>query len=294
MAISQAAFTLNDTLVKLSTTDLGIGQIMLVRGAFASALVVLLVWHLGDFRPPRTLLKPTVLARVVGEIGGTVFYLLALSHLPLANVVSVFQALPLVVTMSAALFFGDVVGPRRWTAIAAGFLGVLLIVRPGFEGFSAYSIYVLVCVAFCAFRDLATRNIPSDIPSSYISMLTAITVAICGGFLIPFSGGWKPMDVNLVLILAGAAILVLTGYQFIIQSMRVGDISFVAPFRYTALVWAIGYGILVFGNLPDLLTIIGSAIVVSSGIYSLYRERVVNKTKPITDSTGSAIAADGV
>ena len=128
----------------------------------------------------------------------------------------------------------------------------------------------------------------------FISMLTAVAVTICGVLIIPFSGGWAPMATPDLAALLGAAIILLTGYQFVIQAMRVGDISFVAPFRYTNLLWAIGIGILVFGDLPDLPMIIGSAIVVASGIYSLYRERVVGRGRPIAESTASAIAADGV
>ena len=294
MAISQAAFTLNDTLVKLATGSLGIGQIMLVRGLFATTLIAMLVWRLGHLQPFRKAVSPPVLCRIFGEIGGTVFYLIALAHLPIANVSAVFQALPLAVAMSAALFFGEHVGARRWLAISAGFVGVLIIVRPGLEGFSAYSLYVLVCVAFCAFRDLATRRIASDIPSTFVSLLTAATVTLSGGLLIPFTGGWTPLTLPLVLTLAGAAMLVLTGYQFIIQCMRVGDISFVAPFRYTALLWALTTGYLVFANVPDLPMLIGSAIVVASGVYTLYRERVVGKTRPVAETTGSATAVDGL
>ena len=267
---------------------------MLVRGVFATSLVCLLVWRLGALQPLRTAFNPAILCRVVGEIGGTVFYLIALAHLPLANVSAVFQALPLAVTMSAALFFGEKVGPRRWLAIAAGFAGVMFIVRPGLEGFSAYSIYVLACVAFCAFRDLATRRIPNHMPSLFVAMLTAGAVTVCGGVLAPFTGGWAPLTWGLIAILASAAILVLVGYQFIILSMRNGDISFVAPFRYTALLWALTTSFLVFRDVPDWPMLIGSAIVVASGIYTLYRERVVGRGKPAAESTNSAIAPDGV
>jgi len=294
MAISQAAFTLNDTLVKIATGSIGIGQIMLVRGIFATALITMLVWRLGHLQPPRHLRHPAILCRIVGEMGGTIFYLIALAHLPIANVSAVFQALPLFVTMSAALFFGEKVGPRRWLAIAIGFVGVMIIVRPGMEGFSSYSIYVLVCVAFCAFRDLSTRRIPTEIPSTFISLLTAAAVTVCGGLMIPFTGGWVPLSSSLLATLAAAAVLVLTGYQFIIQSMRVGDISFVAPFRYTALLWAIAAGYLVFANIPDLPMLIGSSIVVASGIYTLYRERIAGRSKPVTETTGPSSAVDGL
>ncbi len=294
MAISQVAFTLNDALVKLATGSLGVGQIMLVRGMFASALMAVLVWRLGQLQPLSMLRNRPIQLRILGEIGGTVSYLIALAHLPLANVSAMFQALPLAITMSAALFFGDHVGPRRWIAIIAGFIGVLIIVRPGMEGFNAYSIYVLVCVAFCAVRDLATRAVPDSVPSSFVSLLTAIAVTITGAFMVPLTGGWKAMDGALLLTLFTAALLVLTGYQFIIQSMRVGEISFVAPFRYTALIWAIGAGYFVFHTIPDPFMLLGASIIVASGLYTLYRERVAGRTRPVAETTGPANAVDGV
>lgn len=294
MAISQAAFTLNDTLVKVATGSLGIGQIMFVRGIVATLLMGVFVWRLGHLRSMRMTMNRFVLFRIVGEIGGTVTYLIALSHMPIANVSSVFQALPLAVTMSAALFFGEQVGPRRWLAIAIGFVGVMIIVRPGLDGFSTYSLYVLVCVACCAFRDLATRRIDADIPSTFVSLLTAASVTICGLALMPLFGGWEPLTPSLIATLVGAALLVLCGYQFIIQSMRVGEISFVAPFRYTALLWAIGAGMFVFGDWPDVAMLIGAAIVVGSGVYTLYRERKVGRSRTATESTAATMAADGV
>ena len=292
MAISQAAFTTNDTLVKLVASTLGIGQIMFIRGVFATALMAILVWRLRQWAPPGAMKSPAILARIVGELGGTTFFLIALSHLPLANVSAVFQALPLVITMCAALFFGEYVGPRRWAAIVVGFIGVLIIVRPGLEGFSVFSLYVLACVLCCAFRDLATRRIPADVPTGFVSLLTAGSVALFGGLIVPFSGGWVPVTGELLLQLAAAAVFVLAGYQAIIQSMRVGDISFVAPFRYVSLIWAIAAGYLVFATLPDPWMLTGAGIVVASGLYMLYRERVVGRDRPAAEAIATPSTGD--
>ncbi len=190
--------------------------------------------------------------------------------------------------------FGETVGWRRWLAIAAGFAGVTIIVRPGFEGFSAYSLLALLCVVFCAIRDLATRKIPTDIPTLLVSTMTASAVAASGALLIVPLGGWTPMTSGEVGALACAAMLLLVGYQFIILAMRSGDISFIAPFRYTALLWAILLGYLVFGDVPDKAMIAGAAIVVGSGLYALYRERVVGRTRPAAESTAPAMAPEGM
>src|SRR5207237_4242049 len=146
----------------------------------------------GAMRRLRTLVMKPVALRVVGEVGGTISFMAALTHLPLANTSAIFQALPLAITLGAALIFGEPVGWRRWLAIAAGFIGVLIIVRPGLAGFSQYALFALVSVAFCALRDLATRRIPEKLPSLFITLLTTVTVTAAGGVILVPLGGWTP------------------------------------------------------------------------------------------------------
>ncbi|MEJ6784619.1 DMT family transporter [Aminobacter sp. Piv2-1] len=294
MVIAMAAFTFNDTLTKLAAQSANIGQILLVRGLFASALIAVLAWHQGALKGVRDYLHPMVLLRLFAEIFATLSFLSALPHLPLANISAVLQALPLAVTMGAALFLGEGVGWRRWLAIAVGFSGVLIIVRPGFEGFNVFSLLALVSVGFCALRDLATRQIPSHVPSLFVSTATSIAVTLTGAAtLVPF-GGWAPMSGDVVGYVAGAAVLLLFGYQFVIMAMREGEVSFIAPFRYTALIWAISLSIVVFGDIPDLPMIAGASLIVASGLYSLYRERVVGKGRPAASSTSPAMSPDGM
>lgn len=294
MVVAMAAFTFNDTLSKLASQSINPGQLMLVRGIFATIIICLLAWQQGAFNNVRRNMHPMVFLRLFGEIGGTVAFLAALPQLPLANISAVLQALPLAVTMGAALFLGEGVGWRRWLAIAVGFTGVMIIVRPGMEGVSAYSALALVSVAFCALRDLATRKIPSHIPSLFVSAVTTIIITITGALTVVPFGGWQPMSPTLVAYLAGAAVLVLFGYQFVIMAMREGDVSFIAPFRYTSLLWAIVMTIVVFNDFPDIVTLSGAAIIVASGLYSLYRERVVGKERPAAESTSPSMAPDGI
>ena len=134
MAVAMAGFTMNDAITKAVSSEMNFGQMMLVRGLVAIALIAALAWHQGAMRPLRTLMVKPVALRVVGEIGGTMSFMAAIVHLPLANTSAIFQALPLAITFGAALMFGEPVGWRRWLAIAAGFVGVLIIVRPGVDG----------------------------------------------------------------------------------------------------------------------------------------------------------------
>ena len=269
-----AAFTTNDSITKVVSSEMNFGQVILVRGLFAILLVAAFAWHQSALRPLRTLMVKPVALRVVGEIGGTITFMAALAHLPLANTSAILQALPLAITLGAALILGEPVGWRRWSAIAAGFIGVLIIVRPGLAGFSQYSLFALVSVAFCTLRDLATRRIPAKIPSLFITLLTTVTVTTAGGFILIPLGGWSPPSATALGLQALAAVLLLIGYQCIISALRTGDISAVAPFRYSALLWAMSLGYLVFGDVPDAMMVTGAAIIVASGLYAFYRERI--------------------
>ena len=183
MAVSMAAFTTNDSITKVVSSEMNFGQVMLVRGLFAIMLVAAFAWYQGALRPLRTLVQKPVALRVVGEIGGTISFMAALVHLPLANTSAILQALPLAITLGAAVIFREPVGWRRWSAIGVGFVGVLIIVRPGLAGFNQFALLALLSVAFCALRDLATRKIPAHIPSLFITLLTTITVTSAGGLI---------------------------------------------------------------------------------------------------------------
>jgi drug/metabolite transporter (DMT)-like permease len=291
MAVGMAGFTMNDTITKAVSSEMNFGQVMLVRGLFAIVLIAALAWHQGALRPLRTLLVKPVALRVAGEVGGTVSFLAAIVHLPLANTAAIFQALPLAITLGAALLFGEPVGWRRWLAITAGFVGVVIIVRPGVEGFNQFSLLALVSVIFCAVRDLATRRIPAPIPSLFITLLTTVTVTITGAVIVIPLGGWISPSGRALGLLALAAVLLLIGYQCVIMALRSGDISAVAPFRYSALLWAMLLGYLVFGDVPDAMMVTGASIIVLSGLYAFYRER--KRARPVA-ADASGLPPDGL
>ncbi|MBR0895872.1 DMT family transporter [Bradyrhizobium tropiciagri] len=292
MAAAMASFTANDTITKAVAAELNIGEILLVRGLVAMVLVAALAWYRDALRSFSALLIWPVGLRVLGEIGGTLTYLSAIAQIPLANASAIFQALPLVITLGAALVFGEPVGWRRWLAIAAGFIGVLVIVRPGAEGFSQASLLALASVGFCAVRDLATRRIPKQLPTVFITLLTTVTVTTAGAVVLVPLGGWKAPSGHALGLLTLAAVLILIGYQCIIVSLRTGDISAVAPFRYTALPWAMLTGYLAFGHKPDMQMLAGAAIIVASGLYAFYRERKRDKLRPA--ATGPGLPPDGL
>ena len=273
MALAMASLTITDAITKLVSTEMNFGEIMLVRGVFAIALVASLARHQNALRPLPTLMMKPIALRLLGEVGGAILFMAAIVHLPLANTAAIVQALPLAITFGAALFLGEPVGWRRWLAIIAGFIGVLIVVRPGVEGFNQFSLLALSSVLFCAVRDLATKQAPLKIPSLFITLVTTVAVAITGAVMLVPLGGWRPPSGRALGLLAFAAILLLIGYQCIIMALRSGDISAVAPFRYSALLWAMLLGYLVFGDVPDAMMVMGSSIIVLSGLYTFYRER---------------------
>lgn len=274
MLLAMAGFVVNDTFVKIASADIAPAQIMAIRGIAASALLFALAWKLGALRPARLALSPRLLLRTGADILATLSYITALSQMPIANASAIFQALPLTVTLGAALFLGESVGWRRWTAIAVGFVGVMIIVRPGTEGFTIYSVAVLASVVFAAVRDLSTRRMDRAVPSIFIALVTSVAVALAGWILLPLSGGWQPVSTAILINLGFAAAAIAVGYVFIVQAMRTGDMGFVAPFRYSILLYALLIGYVVFDDLPSPPTLLGSAIVVASGLYTLYRERL--------------------
>jgi Permeases of the drug/metabolite transporter (DMT) superfamily len=216
-------------------------------------------------------MQESIALRMVGEIGSAYFFLTALFNMPIANVTAILQALPLTITLAAALVFGDPIGWRRMSAILIGLVGVMLIVRPGAEDFTIYSIYALIAVGFVTLRDLATRRLSKETPSMLVTFITSASMMLFFG-LASLTIDWAPMDGRAYGLTIGAAVMIIGGYLCSIMVMRVGEISFIAPFRYTGLIWALILGWLIFDEWPEPITLLGAAIVVGSGMFMLYRE----------------------
>lgn len=273
MIAAMAAFTLNDACMKAATTELPLFQAIFLRGSLTSLVLLALAWRVGGLRLRFSRQDSLAIgARVVGEVASTFTFLTALKHMPLANLSSIMQSLPLLVTLGAALFFGEKIGWRRILAILIGFAGVLLIVRPGAEGFDRFAVLGVVSVLFVVLRDLATRRLSPDVPSFSVAFIAAASVALSAGLFVPATGWVAPGAANLGLI-ALAATCLIVGYLTAVMSMRVGAIAVVAPFRYTSLIFAIVLGLVVFGQFPDALTLTGAGIVIATGLYTFHRER---------------------
>ncbi|MGI1664037.1 DMT family transporter [Palleronia sp. KMU-117] len=279
MVGSMTAFTFNDACMKALSDELPLMQALFLRGMATSALIYLFLQLTGrfDLNIPRRDWGIIGL-RTLGEIAAAYFFLTALFNMPFANVSAILQALPLTITLAGALFLGEAVGWRRLVAILIGFGGVMLIVRPGGEGFNVYSLYVVAAVFAVALRDLCTRRLSPSVPSMSVALITALAVGLAAGLASVFEG-WAPVSGRAAMQLAGSAIFVMGGYLLSIMVMRTGEIGFVAPFRYTSLVVALILGYAIFDEWPDNLTLLGAGIVVATGLFTLYREHRLTRAR---------------
>ncbi|MEO1550024.1 MAG: DMT family transporter [Pseudomonadota bacterium] len=274
MTLSMVGFAVNDATIKNFAGQYELMQVIFVRGLFAALFIGGLAWARGAMRPfPKGRNRKLLGLRALGEVGATLFFLTALFNMPIANATAVMQFLPLAITL-AALVMGERVGWRRIAAALVGLLGVLIIVRPGTDGFNIYSVLCLAAVASLVLRDLSTRHLSADLPSLYVSFITTIVILILGG-VGTLIVGWSPMAWGDAAILGAGACFLMAGYTFGVMSMRTGDVSFTAPFRYTVLIWAILLGYFVFDETLDSWTILGSVIVVAAGLFTFMRERKV-------------------
>ena len=220
-----------------------------------------------------------VIIRTLCELFGALFFVLAIALTPLSSASAIIQVMPLLVTIGAAIFFKEKVGWRRWTAVFVGFIGVLLILRPGFGSFMPASIFALLGATFLAGRDLATRAIEVKLPSVTISLYAFLAFGVSGIMLIPFSSEMLVPSSKDILFFAGASAFGVIAYYSIVIAARTGEMSVISPFRYSRLVFAMLLSIIVLSERPDMLTLLGAAIIVASGVYTFIRENILNKPK---------------
>lgn len=271
---SMAAFAIEDMFIKHLSATVPTGQILIALGVVCGgSFAILSVASRKRIFDP-AVWGPLPLARAASEGLGAVLFVTALSLIDLSTVAAVFQALPLAVTMGAALFLGEQVGWRRWSAIGVGFIGVLMIIRPGLEGFQPETLLVVVTVFLIAARDLITRRLDVRVASTVVAMQAYIAAIIAGAVLMLTTGQtYAPVQQAQVLPYLAAFVFSMLGYYGIVAAMRVGEASAMMPFRYTRLVFSMIAGMLMFNERPDALTLAGATLIIGSGLYTFVRER---------------------
>ena len=264
-----ACLVVNDTLMKHVGTSMSVSQLVLVRGCMA-VLMVLMVAHLmGATSRLSQVLDPRVATRAMVDAAGTLLYLAALMHLPIANATAINLSAPLIVVVFAVLFMRERAGVQRWLAVGAGFAGVLLVIQPREDGFTAYAFLCLAGTVFQAGRELLTRRIDPDVPSILVALASVGCVTAVAAVLTPLHG-WRPVTASELGLLALAAALLGTGYYLVVTGMRQGEISLVAPFRYSALLVAVLMGYAVWGEVPNAIAWSGILLLLVSGIYLVH------------------------
>ncbi|MCB1333301.1 MAG: DMT family transporter [Roseivivax sp.] len=272
MILAMALFAVEDALIKLMAGALHTGQITLVLGLIGATVFSVLARRRGVRLLTPALWSTPIVIRNLAEIIGVMAFVTALARIPLATTAAFIQATPLLMTLAAALFLREPVGWRRWTAVIIGLIGVLIILRPGTAGFDINAVYGVIGVICLAARDLGARYVGRDVHNLQLSVYGFASLVPAGLLLLLLGGDIRPITSEVVGLLLLTACFGITGYYTITIATRIGDVSTVTPFRYTRLIFAMLIGLAMFGERPDAPTMIGAAIVMATGLYTLWRE----------------------
>ena len=273
MVIGMFFFMMGDLFLKLSSQGIALGIVTIILGAGMSAVFLAMMIRNGDRLWDRKYRHPAMAMRCIGESIGIIGVIVAVANAPLSSVTAIMQSLPLVLTFMGAVFLKETVGIRRITALILGLIGVLIIIRPGMDGFDAYATITLVGVLGMAIRDFGTRIMPNDISTAALSFYGSVMIFITGFGMMLVTDDWA-MPTNPYLLYSGGLIITATiGTLLVSTAMRLGDVSVISPFRYIRIVFGVGAGVIILDETVDMPTIIGSVIVIGAGLYSWLRER---------------------
>jgi len=290
MLAAMAAFSVSDTCVKLAASELPTGEIMVLRGIIATAMVLGFVVAKGQIHALGSLLRPVVAVRAGAEALIVALFVSAIARLALGNITAITQSSPLIMAAVAAIVLKEAVGWRRWTAILAGFVGVLLIVRPTLKGVDRASLMALMVAVLVAARDFMTAKIAGSVPSLVIALATTVTAVFVGAALSVAEPWLTPARTTLLLLTLGAVAVSLGNY-FVILAFRTAEVSVVSPFRYAIVGFALASGFLVWGDRPDAVAGAGIALIVGSGYYTYHRERRRAEAVTAAPATARAMTA---
>lgn len=272
MVAAMAGFAIEDALIKASHSSLPIGQIMIYFGLGGTCVFAALALIRKEPLFTRDVVSRPMCIRAVFEVFGRLFYVLAITLTPLSSATVILQATPIVVVAGAALVFGEQVGWRRWVAILIGLAGVVVIIQPGAESFSALSILAVLGMLGFAGRDLASRAAPATLGTAVLGFYGFLSIILAGVIYSMWEGTRLQLpDAVTTLILGGAVLAGVLAYSSLMKAMRTGEVSAVTPFRYTRLLFGIGLGVFVFAEQLNAATLLGCGLIVLSGLFILWR-----------------------
>lgn len=286
MMMSMACFAVEDTFIKLLSARLPATQILFSIGFGGALITLVLAIVLNVNLADKILLNKHVISRTIADLFGALSFTSAMVLIPMSLLASILQATPLFVTLGAAILLGEKVGWRRWSAIFIGFLGVIIILQPGYGSFQLASLLGLAAVLCLALRDVVTRDMATEIPTLTVTFYACLAMGSAGFIAYPFFGPPIMPTSYETIILICAAIIGLTGYFLLVLATRKGDVSVIAPFRYSRLLFSLGLASLILGEKLTLPILLGGLLVVSSGIYTFGRERrLVKIQKSVNQKT---------
>ncbi len=294
MMLATATFNFNDVMMKLILADLPLGQAIFLRSSLSVLVGFVMLGIAAGYGNLRDLFHPAVLLRTAIITATVVCFLSALPHLSIAVLTSLLQVTPLITTALAAIFLGEKVGWRRWTATGVGLIGVLIIIDP-FSGSGVVGTFALLGLAVAALnalRDLTVRAAPVSTPTMIIALAATIGGALLG---VAISAGqsyygtpWKPVSPQQWGLVSVAAVCSMAGHYFVSRAMRLGEMSVVSPFRYSVVLWAMLWSWVIFADPPPSRVLLGAAIVIGAGLYLMWRERIVGARPSAASSAPSA------
>ncbi len=276
MLVGVALLAFNDGLVKSLTVHYPTGQILFIRGLFVLPWIFLLTLHGGGLHRLRINNFRGQSVRAVCVIASSFLFVSGLVYLPLADAIAAAFTGPLFITAMAPLMLGERVGWRRWLAVVAGFVGVVFMVRPGTDAIQWAILFPLGAALFGGMRDLITRRISRSETSVAVLLVTTAVVMLAGLTTAPF--GWSALSTSHLWKFAASGLLVAGSHYLMIEAFRLGEAAMVAPFKYSSVLWGVLFGFLLFGDLPDLWTLTGAAIVIVAGLYILRREMQLKRS----------------
>ncbi len=274
MVAATLMFCLGDTLMKLSAAVLPTTETMFVRSLVAASVAAMAAAWTGSWRQWRKALVGPMALRAAADAGTSLMFQSALGRMQFADIMGINQLQTLSLTAGSALFLGEKVGWHRWSAVAVGLVGGLLIIKPGTSAFDWWALAAVAAVLLATTREISTRKIPVTVPIPVVMVISAstVTLAALAGALIQ---AWSVPGIRELAMLIGAGLFILTGQFCTISAIRSAALSVVAPFRYAAMIWALLLGYGVWGHLPDTFSLLGFGIIAAAGIYTFHRERLL-------------------
>ena len=266
MLIATGSYVINDTMMKLATVGLPPYEVLFLRGVAAALWGFPLVLLLGYGRQLVHIVDPRVLLRNCFELGAILAYVVALANMQIADAIALGQTAPLLILLGASVLFRERIGGVRMALIGLGFAGALMVAQPTMQGISVYAVLGLANAVFSAARDLSSRRVAAHVPGMIVAISAVVVVLVGAGIAHLLLEDWVMPGQRHLLLLLGAGLFLVFGHFFIFMAYRVGQAGVVAPFYYSFTVWAVISGLIVFGELPNMLAICGIALVVVSGL----------------------------